>query len=124
MDRDDKEERRKRIQNIRKIIIILLVVLILLPTVLCIILFTKISKLSDELDRLRQLKIERVLVAEKRVSENNMLQSMVGFAKCKVDKQDLYKEQKFQVNIKKKAYLTFDDGPSINTDKVLKILDK
>ena len=36
----------------------------------------------------------------------------------------MYKEQKFQVNIKKKAYLTFDDGPSINTDKVLKILDK
>ena len=107
MDRDDKGERRKRIQNIRKIIIILLVVLILLPTVLCIILFTKISKLSDELDRLRQLKIERVLVAEKRVSENNMLQSMVEFAKCKVDKQDLYKEQKFQVNIKKKSIFDF-----------------
>ena len=127
MDRDDKGERRKRIQNIRKIIIILLVVLILLPTVLCIILFTKISKLSNELDRLRQLKIERVLVAEKRVSENNMLQSMLEFAKCKVDKRDkqgLYKEQKFQVNTTKKAYLTFDDGPSINTDKVLKILDK
>lgn len=29
-----------------------------------------------------------------------------------------------KTKFKKTAYLTFDDGPSVNTDKVLKILDK
>ena len=126
MNRDDKEERRKRVQNIRKIIIILLIVLILLPTVLCIILFTRLSKLSDELERVRQLKIERILVAGKRASEDNMFQSMLTFAKSEADNRKLQSLSKKQVSMsyKKKAYLTFDDGPSINTDKVLKILDK
>ena len=129
-NKNDKNKRRKRIQKIRKIIIILLVVLFLLPTVLCIILFAKLSKLNDELDKLRQLKIEKILVAGKRASENTMFQSMLTFAKFQVDNREIRTVTEKKETIvpvateKKKAYLTFDDGPSINTDKVLNILDK
>jgi len=93
-------------------------------------LFAKLSKLNDELDKLRQLKIEKILVAGKRASENTMFQSMLTFAKFQVDNREIRTVTEKKETIvpvateKKKAYLTFDDGPSINTDKVLNILGK
>lgn len=127
MDRNNKEERKKRVQIIKKIIIVLIIVLFLLPTILCIILFAKYNKLSDELDRVRQLKIERILVAGKKASEANMIGAMVSFAKGEVSKREvlrLEEQEKLIENAKGRVYLTFDDGPSANTDDILAILRK
>ena len=127
MDRNNKEERKKRVQIIKKIIIVLIIVLFLLPTILCIILFAKYNKLSDELDRVRQLKIERILVAGKKASEAIMIGAMVSFAKGEVSKREvlrLEEQEKLIENAKGRVYLTFDDGPSANTDDILAILRK
>lgn len=127
MDRNNKEERKKRVQIIKKIIIVLIIVLFLLPTILCIILFAKYNKLSDELDRVRQLKIERILVAGKKASEANMIGAMVSFAKGEVSKREvlrLEEQEKLIENARGRVYLTFDDGPSANTDDILAILRK
>lgn len=125
MNSDDKDNRKRRIRNIRKLILILLVILFLLPTFLCIILFIKYNRLNDEIDRLRQLKIERLLIADKRESERVMLACLLGFAREEADKRTsarLAAEQKMRENVKGIVYLTFDDGPSINTDDILNIL--
>ena len=127
MNKGNNDERKRRVQNIRKIIMITIVVLLLLPTILCIILFVKYNELNKELDRLRQLKIERILVADKRVSEKRMFETMFSFALGEADKriaESLNESCEPEENAVKKAYLTFDDGPSINTDKVLDILDR
>ena len=60
MDKDNKDENS---QKNKKLLILIVVVLLLIPTVLCVVLFVKYNKLSDEIDRIRQLKIERILVA-------------------------------------------------------------
>ena len=125
MNKDNNEERRRRVQKVRKIIIALVVVLLLLPIILCIVLFVKYNRLSDELNRLRQLKIDSILVAEKRVTEKHMLNAMLAFANAQMDERaaiDMEAEELLRENAKGTVYLTFDDGPSANTDDILRIL--
>ena len=83
MDKDNKDENS---QKNKKLLILIVVVLLLIPTVLCVVLFVKYNKLSDEIDRIRQLKIERILIAQKRNSETEMMASMFRFAQGEADK--------------------------------------
>ena len=125
MDKDNKD---KNSQKIKKLLILIVVVLLLIPTVLCVVLFVKYNKLSDEIDRIRQLKIERILAAQKRNSETEMMTSMFRFAQGEADKRRalmLKAEEEERIRTARgRVYLTFDDGPSENTEDVLKILKK
>lgn len=128
MDKDNKDEKNENSHISRKLLILIVVILFLIPTVLCVVLFVKYSKLSDEIDRIRQLKIERILVAQKRNSETEMLASMLRFAQVEADKKKalmLKAEEEERIRTARgRVYLTFDDGPSENTEDVLKILKK
>lgn len=137
MDKDDKDYRKRRVKSIKKILLLVIIILFLLPIALCIVLFAKYNKLDEELKRLREMKIERVLAAEKRGSERIMLDTLLGHARKLakdrgVVEDDLTKASakvkgaavKTVRNTEKKVYLTFDDGPSKNGDKILDILKK
>ena len=126
MNKDNKDENKEKSQISKKLLILIIVVLFLIPTVFCIVLFIKFNKLNDELDRIRQLKIERILVAQKRSTEAEMIASMLSFAQNEASKKKALmlkaaEEERIRT-AKGRVYLTFDDGPSENTEDVLKIL--
>ncbi len=133
MDKSDKDYRRERVRKIKKIILILIVIFLLLPTVLCLILFAKLNRLSDELDKIRQIKIERVFASERVKKEGDIAE----FMQDKADSEGVYENsdggrtdnferletESLPAKNGKKVYLTFDDGPGPNTDRILSILD-
>lgn len=95
--------RKKRVKRIKRIIVGTCITLLLLPTILSIFLMIKVFSLENEIAKL---------------SEN----------KAKAEQQEvvLAKERKepeaTAVPIQKKVYLTFDDGPGAETEKILDIL--
>ncbi len=117
--------RRKRINRLKKIILGTVVMAILIPTAICIFLGWKVSTLSGQISRLEGLLEE----AKNRESE----QEVGVFATAHVEEspRETYSEEVLQENGRtqelseeytKRIYLTFDDGPSSNTNAILDIL--
>lgn len=124
--------RRKRVMTIKKIIIILALVLIVLPTMLCIILFIKIDGFQKRLDTVWEFHRQSAGTWDQAAegketpmngmdgalyNENVDTQELKDKSDIRiinesvVKDEDLYKGQR--------VYLTFDDGPSDNTDAIL-----
>lgn len=117
--------RRKRINRLKKIILGTVVMAILIPVMICAFLGWKVNSLSKQINELEGLLEE----ARSRESERE-----VGvFATAHVEESPreaqpeeiLLKESQskaLQAEYTKRVYLTFDDGPSGNTDAILDIL--
>lgn len=128
--------RKKRIARIKKIIIAFIFTLIMIPIILCIVLFIKVSSLESKIDNLMS-STQSASIGEQKagVSDvaNNGKQEIVngrvtdGSLNNEIlDSQELSTDSNAIIPIQneKKVYLTFDDGPSDNTDKILDILEK
>lgn len=118
-ERDNKEYfRRRRVNFIKRAILFLVIVAIMTPTVLCIWLSFRISSLEQKMEILQH----RNIVVEKEPS----LQSGSGnHEETQGDssaEKDTQKDTQEPQDDRRKVYLTFDDGPSENTDKILDIL--
>lgn len=100
LERIEAESRRKKEKLHKRLIFMLLAILFILPTALCIIIFIKMSKLDNRLDDLLVL-IDEGIAINNQQATNNL---------------------KPEVTTGKTVYLTFDDGPSKNTEAILKIL--
>lgn len=115
------EYRKKRVKRIKRIIIFLLLFMIILPTVLSVYLFFKVGDLSEKIDSLMAEKPQAVTASA--VSEEPEKAK-----ETKADaKSDSKKEKETDVSESeevKKVYLTFEDSPSTQTEKILKILKK
>ncbi len=120
-----REKRARRVQNLKKAIIISLLLAILLPILLCIILFARVGHLEKELEELkaeRELQkvketaaqVEVALSSQNADGNQEQEESMKVFAQ---EEADVLEETKTT-----KVYLTFDDGPSGNTEAILDIL--
>lgn len=128
--------RRKRVQFLKKLIIFILVMAILIPTILCIILGVQLHSVRKELKELQaQVKETAVIysaddiqetpqeagaeentddtTSETDISDNNEINTSNN------DTEELLQDD----NIRK-VYLTFDDGPSSNTERILEILEE
>ena len=139
------QKRRKRIDLYKKIIITTIFLLIILPTILCIILFCKFSSLNNEIAALKmQLagisqsdihknEITNELKPEElpTIPDNNYIETET--VTKETDNPPVYSDTKktekelVDEAIKegrKVVYLTYDDGPSRNTGKLLEILDR
>ncbi len=105
------EYRRRRVKRIKKIIVTLFVILLLLPTVLSVFLCIKMFSMQQQIDMLVENK------------ERQRQEEMVAQAKQKAT---LVPEivQELEEPEKKEVYLTFEDGPSMNTEKILDVLKK
>lgn len=109
--------RKKRVQRIKKIIIITCITLLILPTVLSIFLMCRVFSLERRLDRA----LNTIVVSQSEADKEKET------AKAKeaepVPTAQSVTPAAVQTNeSKKKVYLTFDDGPSTETEKILDIL--
>ena len=138
----EEQLRRRRINLYKKIIIGIVITLILLPTLLCIILFCKVNKLSERLDDIKTAlaateKETTDKVMESEPDSGNNKKPAVNSAdkpsKDSADKEtdsvvkELSDSEKIDNALaegRKVVYLTYDDGPSANTEKLLDVLDK
>lgn len=113
------DARRKRVNRIKKIIILIVVIFLLLPSILCVSLWVKVLHLEQKLDQfVEDYTIEHKVSNEE--VDNTVMAAEVGLED--VEKETV-SEDEDQTKIEgKKVYLTFDDGPSRNTEKILDIL--
>ncbi|MBD5088480.1 MAG: polysaccharide deacetylase [Clostridiales bacterium] len=127
------DDRRKRVEQMKKTIIIFVAIFTLLPSVCCMALFMKITGMEKRLDSI-DLKQQEITVEE--YGQENLVVHAAPKETKNVDSSPKDNEVKEttapkketmvdQTKIKgKKVYLTFDDGPSKNTQKILDILDE
>lgn len=110
--KEDLEYRKKRVKRIKKIIVAFCVILFILPIILSLVLLCRVKTLER--------KIETI------VSENNLEEGETGTSPDVVKAQEKQNVSGTAVEAHetKKVYLTFDDGPSKQTEKVLDILKK
>lgn len=122
--------RRKRVQHLKRLIIFSLMTAILMPTVLCVILFGRLHTLAKQIARLEttiaDMQKEQAAVQAAGASAK----ADFGFSGGVVFNLELVQppeaeNQEAEVPEEepvRKVYLTFDDGPSSNTNKILDIL--
>lgn len=122
--RQVQRERRERVERLKKIIIIGTFVAILIPTVLCIVLFIKLGKLEQQMDglqsKLEELNTREVVFLEEKQTEDKTEETTDI---KEVEDEDQTNKPVVSEN-KINVYLTFDDGPSDNTNQILDILDQ
>ncbi len=125
MDKMEIDNKRKRINFYKRIIITTILASILIPITLCVILLLKVHTLEKKLDGLEQMVLEYNLEMEKQVealSERMTEQTVEALVVPETVKTELPEPETADMEGKKKVYLTFDDGPSANTDEILDIL--
>ena len=114
------EKRKRRVRLMKKMIVVLTAAFIIIPTIVMLILLNRISDLESQIDDLS------TLVKESSTSE--MIQQERN--ESSLPKTEEQKNEELQIEILpndetfqgRKVYLTFDDGPSENTNKILDIL--
>ena len=99
--------RKKRVKRIKRIIVGTCIFLLLFPTILSIILMFKVASLEHKID----------VITENKLREEQLANNDVAQAKEK-------KELTTPEPVKKRVYLTFDDGPGAETKKILDVLKK
>lgn len=132
--------RRKRVQRLKRYIILTAIFLILLPTMLCIVLFARTRRMDRSLeeltDRVELLAMEttaqqdmlRELLESMQTSgqgsqaENESPREVTGYELTTTEETEESTDP--AVTAAHKVYLTFDDGPSANTEEILDILDR
>lgn len=114
------DARRKRVNRIKKMIIAIVIIFLLLPSLLCITLWIKVSMLEKKLNAfMKEYSIEYAGAGDPGVTMDDTVSAaeITPVVPTKVPKEE------DQTLIEgKKVYLTFDDGPSDNTEKILEIL--
>ena len=130
------EERRKRVNRIKKMIIAIIIVFLLLPSILCITLWVKVVHMEEKLNIIMEMHVNEqgnemieedytVFAADEYKDSENKEQESIETTKDieADDKTKKIMDKQDQTKIKgKKVYLTFDDGPSKNTEKILDTL--
>lgn len=149
----DSQRRTKSVKRLKRMIIVTLLTLILLPTVLCVILFARTRKLERRIEELYEAKLaqevelslrydtyenhtvpaeelpapeEQELLGEKLTDEESqdettLVENQGEDSHCEEEKVCI--EDTLPENVRR-VYLTFDDGPSANTDQILDILSE
>ena len=102
------EYRKKRVKYIKRGIVTIIIMAMIIPTILSAFLMYKVHVLENEIKRLSQTN------TQKQTEENviNAKEVTKTAAKKPTEEQE------------KKVYLTFDDGPSQQTERILDILKK
>ncbi|CDD35158.1 putative uncharacterized protein [Roseburia sp. CAG:309] len=102
-------KRKKRVKRIKKIIVVVCIVCLVLPLILSVFLLVRVNQMENKLN---------TLLSEE-VSQQNPASGDVVEAKEKTATGGAVR-----AGTGKKVYLTFDDGPSKETGKILDILQK
>ena len=109
--------RRQRVARLKKILIAVAVIFLVVPTIVCIFLAIKVDSLQKQVDYLYEAKFGKGVFS----ADNSLSQYEVSGSSGTVRDTD---SRGSSSNGKRKVYLTFDDGPSENTEAILEVLDK
>ena len=121
--------RRKRINILKKLIVIFMLVIILIPTAFSIYLVNELGGVREQLLLLsgRLLAVEEAVYApldaahdDRERIDGSIFYTATPYLSEK--EQTQIREQTKEAPAKKRFYLTFDDGPSRNTERILDIL--
>lgn len=118
------EKRKRRVRNIKRGLIITIVSVILIPIIMCICLLFKVNSMQKQIDELYEIREnarqEEQLALQETQEESKEAELIVS----QLPQTAETKAAQEETEEKKKVYLTFDDGPSANTDEILDILDE
>lgn len=116
-----KIDRSKRVRRLKKMILGTIAALILIPSVLSIYLAVRVSGLKSQVKSLSlQLSMQLQVDEESGVYEaSGVEESVLSYGADGTDAESRSAEDE---DAARKIYLTFDDGPSVNTDEILDIL--
>ena len=112
--------RKKRVESLKRGIIITVVCSILIPIVMCICLLFKVNSMQKQIDTLYQMKLEKKQIQMAASQSKESGQSQAELLVDELPKTSEASEEEQEE--KKRVYLTFDDGPSSNTEAILDIL--
>lgn len=118
MSQDGKRDaaaRQKRVRRLKHLIIITLLTLILIPIVCCIVLMCMVGNMNRRIDELS----ERISILEQRDSGSEVSSET---PKSSFTDELSVPEAEPVEDTRRKVYLTFDDGPGVNTNEILDIL--
>jgi len=130
----DAQSRKKRIARIKKAIVIFAFTLIIIPIIMCLLLFIKVSKLENKINDLMSYTQSASIGEQKagvtglttngeekvtsiKITDDPLNNEILDTQELSTDASTLITNEN-----EKKVYLTFDDGPSDNTDLILDIL--
>ena len=111
--------RRRRIQRLKKMIIVFILAAILIPNIVCVVLGIQIFSLKEKL-------------REAEAARDTLLEAMAE-GSFHLDEDEFPVEEAQEETVEetvaieeqtRKVYLTFDDGPSENTERILEVLDQ
>ncbi|MDD6490815.1 MAG: polysaccharide deacetylase [Firmicutes bacterium] len=113
-------DRRKRIRLLKKLILGTIAALIIIPVVVSVILGIRVFQLSNRVQELETL-VKMYEMPADEVSGVFTTASVEESSRDDLETQ-LIIEEEASDTFQKQIYLTFDDGPSRNTDRILDIL--
>ncbi len=139
MERTSMEYRRRRVKIIKKIIIGIIIFCLLMPSVLSIILMVKVASLQSRVDELSQERVaqqaistdadrntldenEGAPLSEEPSSADTASASSVVSKETAASQEGAATPGAVTSEASNKVYLTFDDGPGTQTEKILDIL--
>lgn len=121
MDKTQVEYRKRRVKRIKRIIIALCIILLILPTILSIFLMVKVYSLESQIEKIAGEKLQEQ-VSETVVEAKEKTASQAAVI-ADTEKNSVVSPGAVDA-ASKKVYLTFDDGPGTQTEKILDILKK
>ncbi len=117
-------DRRKRIRRLKKMIVGTIIVMVVIPVIASIILGIRVCSLQKEVMGLKE-----ELTATRKQLESSEETGIYTTATVETSSRDIPEAAELAQELEedysmydKRIYLTFDDGPSRNTDKILDIL--
>lgn len=142
---DEENRRRIRVNKIKKVIICLVIVFAVVPTIICGMLMVKVVMLEKQIKKLKtdliqaRAQVETLMLNETEGIETEVMNEVETNVKTESEEVTMpdSEQEFFEVNDVdeaaqtaeivekqdgKKVYLTFDDGPSSNTDAILDVL--
>lgn len=131
--------RRRRIKRLEKIFSVVMIAAFFTPAVLCVFLMIKTTKLETEIEELKkqteavttQLQEEKQTIStlqqkletEQQIQNSGQDWEIESDVETEIEEPDTLSEESTDEAVKmRNVYLTFDDGPSVYTDKILDIL--
>lgn len=114
--------RKKRVESLKRGIIIAVVCSILIPIVMCICLLFKVNSMQKQIDTLYLMKLEKKQMEMVASQSEELEQSQAELLVDELPQTSEASEE--EQNQKERVYLTFDDGPSSNTEAILDVLEE
>ena len=114
--------RSQRVKRLKKVILGTIVLAILMPLLACIVLSVRVFQLKKQVAALKeQIPVENPEQEDSGVYETTKVEESVRETETEPEEPEPAKNDP-ENDSGRKVYLTFDDGPSSNTDEILDIL--